>query len=163
MTGQNIVVESSAVNERKELSRTATAMTTKEDEKRSGGGNQHKRIGEVAGGTVAECAMVCCCCPCTVLHFLLLALYKVPTGLCRKAWRSKKQKKVLKKKNNINNPGVYYTDDDRVYFDGGGNVNGGSSETTEFETEMWHRFYDGAGFGRSSSQKELQEEQQQHQ
>ncbi|XP_055834549.1 uncharacterized protein LOC129903088 [Solanum dulcamara] len=155
------------MNGRKELLRTATVMT-KEDEKRSGSGsgNQHKRIGEVAGGTAAGCAMVCCCCPFTVLHFLLLALYKVPTGLCRKAWRNKKRKKILKKKNNINNsPGVYYTDDDKDYSDSGCNGDkndGGSPETAEFETEMWHRFYDGAGFGRSSSQKELEEEQQQH-
>lgn len=133
---------------------------TMKDEKQSRSGNHHKRIGEVAGGTAAECAMVCCCCPCTVLHFLLLALYKVPAGLCRKAWRNKKRKKVLKKKNNnINNsPGVYYADDDKDYFDGGG-----SAETIEFETEMWCRFYDSAGFGRSSSQKELEEEEEQHQ
>ncbi|WMV56243.1 hypothetical protein MTR67_049628 [Solanum verrucosum] len=92
--------------------------------------------------------MVCCCCPCTVLHFLLLALYKVPTGLCRKAWRNKKRKKVLKKKNNINNsPDVFYTDDGDYYIHvdkdcsdvtgDGDNHDGRSSETAEFETEIW--------------------------
>ncbi|CAN4119131.1 unnamed protein product [Withania somnifera] len=142
----------------------------KENESGSGRGGQNKRIGEVAGGTTAECAIVCCCCPCTVLNFLLLVMYKVPAGLCRKVWRNRKRKKVLKKKNNIDNDcnGVYYTDDHKDYFDlGGGNINdddcdGGSTETAKFETEMWHRFHRGVGFGRSSSQRE-EEEQQQHQ
>lgn len=157
------------MNGRKELLRTATAMAmemTKEDEKRSG--SQHKRIGEVAGGTAAECAMVCCCCPCTVLHFLILALYKVPAGLCRKAWRNKKKrKKLLTKQKNIDDSlGVYYTDDEKEFDAGNGDDDDhdrGSPETAEFESEMWNRFYGGTGFGRSSSQREEQQLQQQHQ
>ncbi|KAM3398767.1 hypothetical protein P3S68_002283 [Capsicum galapagoense] len=128
-------------------------------------GRKNKRIGEVAGGTAAECAMVCCCCPCTLLH-LLLALYKVPAGLCRKAWRNKKRKKKKKQlmerennnnKNNIDYDdccGGYYTDDDdKDYF------HRDCDGTAEFETEMWHRFHGSFGFGRSLSQREEEEKQ----
>ncbi|KAK4369592.1 hypothetical protein RND71_013384 [Anisodus tanguticus] len=95
------------------------------------------------------------------LHILLLALYKVPAGICWKAWRNKKRKKVLKKKNINDSPYVYYTDDDKDYSDRGDGYNGVSHETIEFETKMWHRFYDRVGFGRSSSQREEQQQQQQ--
>lgn len=54
--------------------------------------------------------------------------------------------------------GVYYTDDEKDSDGGGDNVgddhDGESSETADFETEMWDRFCYGAGFGRSSSQRE---------
>ncbi|KAA8550121.1 hypothetical protein F0562_001805 [Nyssa sinensis] len=56
------------------------------------------RIGEVAGGTAAECAAICCCCPCGLMNLLLLAVYKVPKGLCKKALKKRKRQKVMKKK-----------------------------------------------------------------
>ncbi|KAL4576846.1 hypothetical protein LXL04_012946 [Taraxacum kok-saghyz] len=55
------------------------------------------RLAEVAGGTTAECAAVVCCFPCTVVHFLVLAVYKVPAGLCRKALRKKRRRRLKKK------------------------------------------------------------------
>ncbi|VFQ64087.1 unnamed protein product [Cuscuta campestris] len=42
--------------------------------------------------------MVCCCCsPCVVMHFVVLAVYKLPTGLFRKAWRKNKKKRMMRK------------------------------------------------------------------
>ncbi|KAI9090626.1 hypothetical protein K1719_028479 [Acacia pycnantha] len=55
------------------------------------------RLGEVVGGTLAECAVVCCCCPCGLINLLVLALYKVPAGLCRRALRNKRRRKVVSK------------------------------------------------------------------
>ncbi|XP_049409738.1 uncharacterized protein LOC125872960 [Solanum stenotomum] len=136
----------------------------KEEEKEKRSCSTHKRIGEVAGGTAAECAMVCCCCPCTVMHLLVLAVYKVPTGLCRNIWRKKKQERLLRKKKKEedswksmkNNKNVYlgaYDEDDgdREKFDG--EDDDGVREAADFETEMWDRFY-GAGFWRTLSQRE---------
>ncbi|GLT96337.1 hypothetical protein SLE2022_139650 [Rubroshorea leprosula] len=55
------------------------------------------RFAEVCGGTVAECTAVCCCCPCGIVELLMLAIYKVPAGLCRRALRYKRQQRLLKK------------------------------------------------------------------
>lgn len=44
-----------------------------------------RRVAEVAGGTAAECAAVCCCCPCGLVNLLLVAVVKLPAGLCRRA------------------------------------------------------------------------------
>ena len=49
----------------------------------------------MAGGATADCAAVACCCPCGVLNLTVLAVNKVPAGLCRKALR--KQRWLLKK------------------------------------------------------------------
>ena len=52
------------------------------------------QIAEVAGGTAAECAAVCCCCPCGLMNLLYLAIYKVPSTLCRRALRRNHRKKL---------------------------------------------------------------------
>lgn len=54
------------------------------------------RLAEVVGGTTAECAAVCCCCPCGLVDLLLLAMCKVPAGLCRKALRRKRHRRLMK-------------------------------------------------------------------
>lgn len=54
------------------------------------------RLAEVAGGVTAECAAVCCCCPCMVAGFLVLAVYRLPAGLCRRALRHRRQRRILK-------------------------------------------------------------------
>ncbi|XP_047952661.1 uncharacterized protein LOC125198343 [Salvia hispanica] len=46
------------------------------------------RVGQTAG----ECAAVCCCCPCAVVHFLVLAVYRLPAGIWRKKQRRKRNK-----------------------------------------------------------------------
>ncbi|KAF2322408.1 hypothetical protein GH714_014752 [Hevea brasiliensis] len=53
-----------------------------------------KRFGEVAGGTAAECTAVCCCCPCTVMNILVLAIYKMPACICR---RARERHRVMKR------------------------------------------------------------------
>lgn len=129
-----------------------------EDYSYSSRGSSRHRIAEVAGGTTAECAAVVCCFPCTVVNFLVLAVYKVPAGLCRKALRRKRRRRMMKK-------GL-------VIGRGGGEVSSASSdcdadmaeerfvvkkmdvdeEFVELENEMWEKFY-GTGFWRSLSQR----------
>lgn len=126
-----------------------------------------KKFGEVAGGTAAECTAVCCCCPCSVMELLVLALYKVPTGLCKKAWRRRKRQRLMKK-----NPRLLLgtaeggptreeveAELDRMVGKGGPDGgdednNNGCTETVEMDNEMWKRFY-GTGFWRSPSQGEV--------
>nr|GMD03079.1 uncharacterized protein LOC109191620 [Ipomoea batatas] len=76
----------------------AVSKDESRDDGGGGGGKAHRPVGEFAGGTAAGCAMVCCCCPCAVLDFLVFAFYRVPVGLCRKAWRRRKQKQLLMKR-----------------------------------------------------------------
>ncbi|KAL8519951.1 hypothetical protein ACS0TY_010763 [Phlomoides rotata] len=54
-------------------------------------------MAEVAGGTSADCTAVCCCCPCRLVNLFVLAVYKVPAGLCQKALRSKRHHRLMKK------------------------------------------------------------------
>ncbi|XP_055814659.1 uncharacterized protein LOC129884374 [Solanum dulcamara] len=116
-----------------------------------------KRKSEVAGRTAAECATVCCCLPCAMMHFLILAAYKVPTGLCRKMLRKNKQKKLLNNNNKKNESkccqanaagDVKESENVDVVFVAGG---GGEPISAGSETEMWGRFYEG-GFWRNPSQ-----------
>ncbi|KAK8563279.1 hypothetical protein V6N13_007771 [Hibiscus sabdariffa] len=121
------------------------------------------KFGEVCGGTTADVAAVCCCCPCGLANLVVLAIYKVPAGLYRKALRQKRLRKLQKKgmlqsKNHgahfrVNDPEAesHCLDD---YFQ---DVE--SSEETEkaavkLENEMWQKFY-GTGFWRSPSQMEV--------
>ncbi|XP_021800058.1 uncharacterized protein LOC110744399 [Prunus avium] len=125
------------------------------------------RVGEVAGGAAAECAAVCCCCPCSVMNLLILTVYKVPRGLCRKAWaHSKKKRRRVAQKKGLLQPrpnglagGVLYKDDVDVKRDADddGDVKKSDAESEGadlLEKEMWARFYE-AGFWRSTSQREL--------
>lgn len=126
-----------------------------------------RRVGEVAGGTAAECAAVCCCCPCSVMNLLILTVYKVPKGLCRKAWaNTKKKRRCVAQKKGLLQPrpkglagGVLFGDDMDVnrYADNDGDEKKSDAESEGadlLEKEMWARFY-GAGFWRSASQREL--------
>ncbi|KAM3288397.1 hypothetical protein P3S67_021827 [Capsicum chacoense] len=118
------------------------------------------RLAEVAGGTTAECAAVACCCPCGIANLLVLAVYKVPAGLCKKAIRKNRQNRLMKKgllpKNGhcscdemelrayqISNPIAVVGDDENLASD---------KDAAELEKEMWDKFY-GAGFWRSPSQR----------
>ncbi|KAJ8754555.1 hypothetical protein K2173_005716 [Erythroxylum novogranatense] len=55
------------------------------------------RFAEFAGGTTAECAAICCCCPCGLANLLILTIYKVPAGLCRRALQRKRRQRLIKK------------------------------------------------------------------
>uniref|UniRef100_A0A2N9H541 Uncharacterized protein n=1 Tax=Fagus sylvatica TaxID=28930 RepID=A0A2N9H541_FAGSY len=135
-------------------------------------GKERRRVGEVAGGTAAECAAICCCCPCSLMNLLILALYKLPAGLCRKACNNRKRRRLVKiKKNkacllqqtqtNVHNPlcvsgfgpthmdlvaEMKKTDDHDHDHDGG-------TEAVDLEKEMRDRFFAG-GFWRSSSRRD---------
>lgn len=137
-------------------------------------------VGEVVGGTAAECVAVCCCCPCGLAHFLLLAVYKIPAGLCRKMLRKRRRRRVIKdgllqpKRRNC-----YCGCCDINYVNGVIRVspmcvNDGSSDIKRLEyssedddaialeKEMWERFYS-AGFWRSFSRRESSQSQSQSQ
>ncbi|KAG2318000.1 hypothetical protein Bca52824_021122 [Brassica carinata] len=51
---------------------------------------------EFCGGTTASCAAVWCCCPCGIVNLLVLAVYRVPRGICRRALRSHRRKQLVK-------------------------------------------------------------------
>ncbi|XWS73799.1 hypothetical protein CRYUN_Cryun02cG0160100 [Craigia yunnanensis] len=121
-----------------------------------------KKFGEVVGGTAAECTAVCCCCPCCVMELLVLGLYKVPTGLCKKALRRRKRQRLMK------NQGFFgpamggptraelEAELDRMVGKGarvGDDQDDGCTGAVDMDKEMWDQFY-GTGFWRSPSQKE---------
>lgn len=123
------------------------------------------RFAEVAGGTTAECAAVCCCCPCSVINLLVLAMYKVPAGLCRKALRRKRRRRLMKKGLLIQGGSSHQRSScDGAEFLIHPAVAAAAAESLmmkpmetdkdvmELEREMWERFY-GTGFWRSPSQR----------
>ncbi|KAL3646957.1 hypothetical protein CASFOL_009501 [Castilleja foliolosa] len=123
-------------------------------------GVRNLRFGEVAGGTMAECAAVCCCCPCGLVDLLVLAVYKLPAGLCRKALRKKRRRKLVRMglvpprkcgccdENEIHIQAVTPT----AAMVSAMEVGGESKEVVELDKEMMERFY-GGGFWRSSSRR----------
>ncbi|KAH6762109.1 hypothetical protein C2S52_019542 [Perilla frutescens var. hirtella] len=125
----------------------------------SRGGMRRIRVAEVAGGATAECAAVCCCCPCGLVNLIVLAVYKVPAGLCRKALRKQRHRRLMKKGGMPRSCSC-----DEEFFQlhsacsssdsslvGFGSLSD-DSEVIELEKEMFDKFY-GAGFWRSPSQK----------
>lgn len=133
----------------------------------SRGGVRKARLAEVAGGTAAECAAVCCCCPCGLVNLLVMAVYKLPAGLCRKALRRKRRRRLMKKqqqsKGGVGRQCGWDESESDVSIHPIGDstgvavVDGGSSlesdkDVVALEKEMWRKFY-GAGFWRSPSQR----------
>ncbi|XVF76043.1 hypothetical protein PTKIN_Ptkin13bG0235200 [Pterospermum kingtungense] len=123
------------------------------------------RIGECCGGTTAACAAICCCCPCGIANLLVLAIYKVPAGLCRRALRQKRLRRLQKK--GLLQPrdrrGHCGCDDSELqihpvvrledFFLDVEVSEEAEKAVVELEKEMWQRFY-GTGFWRSPSQRE---------
>ncbi|KAE8661229.1 hypothetical protein F3Y22_tig00116937pilonHSYRG00248 [Hibiscus syriacus] len=91
------------------------------------------KFGELCGGTTADVTAVCCCFPCGVANLVVLAVYKVPAGLCRKATEETSAEAAQKRDAEPSEE----TDKAAV----------------ELENEMWDKFY-GTGFWRSPSQHE---------
>ncbi|KAF3439498.1 hypothetical protein FNV43_RR17776 [Rhamnella rubrinervis] len=132
---------------------------------------EKRQFGEVAGGTTAECAAVCCCCPLTVMNLLITVVYRVPAGLCRKAFaRKRKRQRMPQKKGLLQRPSEPHERTreeleaelkrvkEEVNITAGAGAGSrrvdGLPETGDFkEQEMWDRFY-GTGFWRSPSQRE---------
>ncbi|XVE96234.1 hypothetical protein REPUB_Repub02eG0204400 [Reevesia pubescens] len=125
------------------------------------------QFGEFCGGTTAECAAICCCCPFGIANLLVLAFYKIPAGLCRRALRRKRRRKLQKKEllQPWNHRGHYGCDDSELqihpvvclenfYLEMEGSEEA-EKAVMELEKEMWQRFY-GTGFWRSPSQREAE-------
>ncbi|XP_022744987.1 uncharacterized protein LOC111295657 [Durio zibethinus] len=125
------------------------------------------KFGEFCGGATAGCAALCCCCPCGIANLLVLAIYKVPAGLCRRALRQKRLRKLQKKGllQPRNHRGLYGCDDSELqihpvvsledFFLGVEASEEAEKAVDELEKEMWDRFY-GTGFWRSPSQREVE-------
>lgn len=62
---------------------------------------ERRKVGEVAGGAAAECAAICCCCPCAVVKFVVLAVYRVPAAVCKKAWKQSKRRRFVAKRHGL--------------------------------------------------------------
>lgn len=136
-----------------------------------------RAAGEMAGGTAAECTAIICCFPCTVMNIVVLAVYKVPAGLCKKAIHNHKRNPPPRKvkTNDVllqERTSTFAASDYAVttledhlapgrkknVAGAGANAdvadNGGEfSESGELEKEMWAQF-NGIGFWRSPSQAE---------
>ncbi|KAF5823478.1 hypothetical protein HanRHA438_Chr01g0039721 [Helianthus annuus] len=125
------------------------------------------RFAEFAGGTTAECAVVCCCIPISLVNLFVLAVYGVPAGLFRKAMRRKRRRRVLKKGLVIDDGDLSGYDRSScdgaellIRYDAAEMLIGSpvmkpvvvDSDVIELENEMWGRFY-GTGFWRSVSQR----------
>ncbi|XP_022754219.1 uncharacterized protein LOC111302697 [Durio zibethinus] len=131
-----------------------------EDPKTARKGN---KFGAVVGGTVAECTAVFCCCPFSVMELLVLGLYKVPAGLCKKVWKRRKRQRLMKKNPGFLGPAKVgppraelEAEPDQVVGKGarcGDDQDDGCAGAVHLEKEMWDRFY-GTGFWRSPSQRE---------
>lgn len=112
------------------------------------------RVAEMVGGTAAGCAAVCCCCPCTVLDFVVLAVVKVPRGLCKRAMRARRRKIAAKRKKEMGVSDEEGKERLEVEVAQVMAVERASpEEVAKMEMEVWAPFY-GAGFWRSPSQKD---------
>jgi hypothetical protein len=111
------------------------------------------RVAEMVGSTAAGCAAVCCCCPCAVLDFVVLAVVKVPTGLCKRAIRARRRKIAAKRKKDM---ASLENDKEKLEVEVAQVAaveRATPEEVAKMEMEVWAPFY-GAGFWRSPSQKE---------
>ncbi|XP_076881055.1 uncharacterized protein LOC143529065 [Bidens hawaiensis] len=117
-----------------------------DSEQRLNGG---RRFAEVAGGTTAECAAVICCFPCTVVNIIVLAVYKVPAGLCRKALRKRRRRRMLIG-GDVSVDGTEFAIHPAELL--AVKALTVDEEFVELENEMWETFY-GTGFWRSLSQR----------
>ncbi|TKY48714.1 hypothetical protein E2542_SST26136 [Spatholobus suberectus] len=125
---------------------------------------ERRRVGEVAGNATADCAAVCCCVPCTVMEMVVLAAYKVPAGLVKKAMHKRKRQiqQKKKKKNEAlldhgpagveNVVGLGPTLEEHLAQE----ASEDQLEASRLEEEMWAQF-NGTGFWRSVSQRHHQQ------
>lgn len=132
--------------------------------------SHNSSFAEVAGGTTAECAAIACCCPCVVANMLVLMIYKLPKGLCRKALRMKQRRQKLlkeeglllpaKKRSNSTASGCRCGCDKMLelelhqFISSCADFSSEESEraVADLEKEMWDMFYS-TGFWRSPSQR----------
>ncbi|XP_061360337.1 uncharacterized protein LOC133304337 [Gastrolobium bilobum] len=123
---------------------------------------ERRRVGEVAGNATAECAAVCCCIPCTVMDMVVLAAYKVPAGLLKKAMHKRKRRLQKKKTeklldqrpSSVESGNIGPTLEEQLAKE----VKAEKAEPVGLEEQMWAQF-SGTGFWRSSSQRQQQQPQ----
>ncbi|KAG9445239.1 hypothetical protein H6P81_016579 [Aristolochia fimbriata] len=127
------------------------------------GKKKGSRFAEVAGGTAAECAAVCCCCPCGIVNLIVVAVVKLPAGLCRRAIRRNRLRKRAKKRAMLPPKRAPLEVEVEVCsLDAMGlwpPEKSPSAVVSEMEKEMWAKFYS-TGFWRSSSQRDEEEEEE---
>lgn len=168
MSRQIILRTPTSVHRRKPLLQSRSSTSSSFDDggssTRSNSGSSAK-FGEFCGEKTAECAAICCCCPCGIANLLVLAIYKVPAGLCRRALRQKRLRNLRKKGllQPSNHRGHCEFDDTELqirpvvclenFFPDKDASEEAEKAVVELEKEMWQRFY-GTGFWRSPSQRE---------
>ncbi|XP_039057444.1 uncharacterized protein LOC120200754 [Hibiscus syriacus] len=107
-------------------------------------GESHFRRG--LGGATAECAAICCCCPLTIANFLVLAIYKIPAGLFRRALHRIRQRKLPEKGLNQRSHDGFHNEGFEIPAVDGVEEIFGCVETekaaNELEKEMWQKFWD---------------------
>ena len=141
--------------------RSSPPMTTKMSKHA-----ERRKVGEVAGGAAAECAAVCCCCPCAVVNLVVLAVYKVPAAVCKKAWkRSKRRRFMMKRHGLLASAGAKGSESTvharlkeedltaEIVVIEENEANCQPNDVIMLEDEMLEHFY-GAGFWRSPSQRD---------
>ncbi|XP_022748142.1 uncharacterized protein LOC111297787 [Durio zibethinus] len=153
-----------SVQRRKPLLRSRFPSSSSVDDFRSSTRSSSRnsaKFGEFCGGTTAECAAICCCCPCGIANLLVLAIFKVPAGLCRRALHHKRRRN-LQKKGLLQRGHCECHDTDlhihpvvclEDFFLDKETSEEDEKAVLELEKEMWQRFY-GTGFWRSPSQRE---------
>ena len=128
---------------------------------------ERRKVGEVAGGAAAECAAVCCCCPCAVVNLVVLAVYKVPAAVCKKAWRRSKRRHFMRKRHGLLVSAAVKGSESTVHarlkeedltaeivvFEKN-EANCELNDVVMLEDEMLEHFY-GTGFWRSPSQRDI--------
>lgn len=57
--------------------------------------SSNTRDRRLAWGTTVKCGAVCCYCPSTMMNRLILTVYKVAKGFCKKLIRKKKWKELI--------------------------------------------------------------------
>ncbi|GMG98387.1 hypothetical protein Nepgr_000227 [Nepenthes gracilis] len=153
MTGKIVIKSAPSVN-RRQLLLSSNSLASPSREKST--------VAEVAGGTAAECVAICCCCPCLLIGCLILTIYKVPTGICRRMLRKHHQKRLLKKQGLLHHQtsrSISCFDelpeaDDLKVFEMIKISIDGSAEAIDLDNKMWEQFHN-TGFWRSSSQRHV--------
>ncbi|KAL1196937.1 hypothetical protein V5N11_024737 [Cardamine amara subsp. amara] len=119
---------------------------------------------ECCGGMTAGCAVLWCCGPCSVVNLVVLVVYKIPRGLCRRVRRKRLERKELIKVGSkqfavhpLESKDEYGLDKLASMIDLMEDEEEEDEEEDEaliaLEKEMWNRF-DSGGFWRSLSQAE---------
>lgn len=124
-------------------------------------------MAEFCGGTTAGCTALCCCGPCGVVKLVVLAVYKLPRGICRRTIRRLRRRRLAKKgalengdfEKKLSKVGssqfaVHPLESkDEDHIDQSLLEEEEDEAVIALEKEMWNRFYSG-GFWRSLSQAE---------